>query len=323
VSESAGFDARGGGIRNWASVFLKGVAMGAADAIPGVSGGTIALITGIYDRLIEAIAGLTEHGPDLVSDLREGGNPDRFATASATLRTMDLPFLVVLGLGVLTGVGTLANLIDLALEAYRALTFAFFFGVILVSPVVLRGEVELRRPRPLAAGVAGFLLAFAVAGLPYRQAEYSLPALFLIGAIGISAMVLPGISGSLVLLIIGAYEGLTGAVSDLTRALVGMADGGGVGPAVEPLTVLAVFAAGAFVGVLTFARVVSRALEVDRVATMTFLVGVMFGALRTPVREIAGSVRAFTAPVVLSLVAAGVVGAFVVLVLEYVTGGID
>ena len=322
MSQEAGGASRGRA-RNVASVYLKGVAMGAADAIPGVSGGTIALITGIYERLIDAVAGISERGPDLLADLAGESNPGRVSATLGTLRAMDVPFLVVLALGVFTGVATLANLVHVALFEYRALTFAFFFGVIFASPVVLRGEVELREPRPLAAGVVGALVAFAVSGLPHRQAEYALPLLFLVGAITICATVLPGISGSLLLLIIGAYDTMTGAVSGLTHTAIGVVRGGAIGEAVEPLSVLVVFAAGALVGLLTFARVVSWALDAYRVATMTFLVGVMFGALRTPYREIAGSVEAFTPTVILTLAVAGIVGALVVLVLEYVTGGIE
>ena len=323
MSDSSTAGSRTGVGRNLAAVYLKGIAMGAADAIPGVSGGTIALITGIYERLIDAIAGLTERGPDLLAALAGDDNPGRVTAAIGTLRAMDVPFLVALGLGVLTGVATLANVIDFALGAYRASTFAFFFGVILASPVVLRNEVELREPRPLAAGVLGALVAFTIAGLPYREAEYALPVLFLVGAVVICATVLPGISGSLLLLIIGAYDTMTGAVSDLTGAVIGVAGGGPFGAVVEPLTVLVVFGAGALVGLLTFARVVSWALDAARVATMTFLVGIMFGALRTPVREIVASVQAYTPPVVASLVVAGAFGVLVVLALEYATGGIE
>ena len=85
--ETAGGD-RGGRIRSWGSVYLKGVAMGAADAIPGVSGGTIALITGIYERLIDAVAGISERGPDLLDDLVGDSNPGRVSATAETLRAM-------------------------------------------------------------------------------------------------------------------------------------------------------------------------------------------------------------------------------------------
>ena len=315
MSGPVGGSDRRGRYRNGLSIFLKGVAMGAADAIPGVSGGTIALITGIYERLIDAIAGVSEYGPELVEDLTGGDNPGRLHAVAGTLRAMDVPFLMVLGLGVVTGGVTLANLAHVALERFPAATFAFFFGIILASPVVLRDQVSLREPRPLAAGVVGALLAFAVGGLPSLRSEYTLPVLFLIGALVVCATVLPGISGSLVLVLIGAYDTMTRAVS----ALTGAAFDGSVADAVGPLATLVVFAAGALVGLLTFARVVSWAIDTYRVPTMTFLVGVMLGALRAPARQIAESVDRFSADVVVVLVVAGVVGALVVLVLEYVT----
>src|SRR6056297_2343364 len=97
------------GLRDWATLYLKGVAMGAADAIPGVSGGTIALIVGIYERLVDAIAGITAHGPAAIEALVRRTDGDRLARLWRSIRAMDLPFLVVLGLGVLTGVVAVAN----------------------------------------------------------------------------------------------------------------------------------------------------------------------------------------------------------------------
>lgn len=295
--------------------------MGAADAIPGVSGGTIALIVGIYERLVDAIAGISTRGPALLETVVRAEEGSRFGEVPNGLREMDVPFLVVLGLGVLTGVVAVANAVDFALETYRAATFAFFFGVILASPVVLREEVSLGEPRPLAAGLLGVVVAFWISGLPAHQADVALPLLFPIGAVAISAMVLPGISGSLVLLILGAYHTMTGAVSDLTGAVLG-AEAGTAGPDVlGPLAVLVVFSGGALVGILTVARIVSWAIDNYRTVTMTFLVGIMFGALRSPADEVFASVDAFTPDVIAGLLLAGIVGVVAVVGLEYVGGG--
>lgn len=307
-----------GRLRRWGAVYLKGAAMGAADAIPGVSGGTIALIVGIYERLVDAIAGLPAGVPTLLDGVSGRHDEPRTAAGVRTLRGLDVPFLAVLGLGVITGVVAVANVVDVALTDYRAATYALFFGVILASPLVLRSEISLREARPLAAGLLGVVLAFLVSGLPTRQASVTLPLLFVVGAVAIAAMVLPGISGSLMLVVLGAYDTMTGAVSDLTAAVLG-ADGSGV---VEPLSVLVVFAAGAVVGLLSVARAVSWAIDTHRTPTMTFLVGVMFGALRSPAREILGAVEAFTPGVIASLLVAGGVGALLVVGLEYTTGGI-
>lgn len=300
-------------MREWLVVYAKGFAMGAADAVPGVSGGTIALITGIYDRLIEAVASLTADGPAALARLRDGHNPGRVAGFRADLVEMDVPFLVALGVGVVSGVATLANVVDAALHAVPALTFAFFFGLILASPWVLRREVRAT-PAAAVAGVAGFALAFFVSGLPERTAAFGPALLVVAGAIAISAMVLPGISGSLILLVMGPYRQLTGAVSTITDVLLGSG-----GDAAEPVVTLVAFTVGAFVGVLSFARVVAWALETYRAATMAFLVGVMVGALRTPWLRIQGAVETFDAGTVAALLAVGVVGAATVLVLDYVT----
>jgi len=292
--------------------------MGVADAVPGVSGGTIALIVGIYERLVDAIAGITEHGPALLADLAHGRRDGRIGAAKHGLRRMDVPFLVLLGLGVLTGVGALATVIDLALETYRAETFAVFFGIILASPLVLKDEVTLES-RPVVAGVLGAAIAFVVSGLPAREADYALPALFLVGAVAICAMVLPGISGSLVLVIVGAYDTMTGAVSGVIH---GIFDGPNLAALIDPVTTLVVFAAGALLGILTFARVVSWAIDTHRAVTMTFLVGVMLGALRAPYIEVSQNVGQLTPTVVGGLVVAAAIGAILVIGLDRVSGGI-
>ncbi|MDH5021355.1 DUF368 domain-containing protein [Halobacterium rubrum] len=307
--------------REWAAVYLKGAAMGAADAVPGVSGGTIALITGIYERLVSAIAALDPGETlallPLVPKLGRADARDELGTA---LTDMEVPFLLVLGVGVLTAVVTVANAVDVAYHEYPGVTFAFFFGLIAASVVVLFSEVSADTPGRVAAGVGGFAFAFVLSG----QAQAGLlpgglPVMFVAGAVAICAMVLPGVSGSLILLTLGKYETMTGAVSDSVDALFA----GALGDAVEPLSTLVVFSAGALVGILTFARVVKWALEHYRAATLTFLVALMAGALRAPAIEIADATSAWTVASVTPLLAAGVVGAGAVLVLDATTDDLD
>jgi putative membrane protein len=132
--------------REWAAVYLKGAAMGAADAVPGVSGGTIALITGIYERLVGAIAALDpEDAVALLPLLPRLGSRNAREELRGSLTDMEVPFLLVLGVGVLTAVITVANAVDVAYHQYPGLTFAFFFGLIAASVVVLLGEVSRRR----------------------------------------------------------------------------------------------------------------------------------------------------------------------------------
>jgi len=226
----------------------------------------------------------------------------------------------VLGVGVLSSVVTVANVVHVAINDFPGLTFAFFFGLIAASVVVLVGEVSVDTPGRTAAGVFGFAFAFVLSG--QAQADV-LPegalVMVVVGAFTICAMVLPGVSGSLILLAVGKYDVMTGAVSDATDALFDaqFAD------AVAPLTTLVAFMGGAFVGILSFARAVEWALEHYRAATLTFLVALMAGALRAPAIRISDATSSWTAGSVAPLVLAGVVGAGLVLTLDATTDDLD
>ena len=308
-------------VPEWAAVYLKGAAMGAADAVPGVSGGTIALITGIYERLVGALAALDpEEGLALLPLLPRLGDASARRELGDALRDMEVPFLFVLGVGVLTAVVTVANAVDVAYHQYPGLTFAFFFGLIAASVVALFGEVSVDTPGRILAGVVGFALAFVVSGLsPGNLLPGGLAVMFVAGAVAICAMVLPGVSGSLILLTLGEYETMTSAVSEATDALFA----GAFGDAVDPLSILVVFSVGALVGILTFARAVEWALDHYRAATLTFLVALMAGALRAPAIQIADATSAWTPASVAPLLVAGLVGAGAVLALDATTDDLD
>jgi putative membrane protein len=307
--------------RAWLAVYLKGAAMGAADAVPGVSGGTIALITGIYERLVGAIAALDpQEALALLPMLPKLGNTEVREEFWHSLVEMDVPFLTLLTLGVLSAVITVANVVEVAIHDFPGLTFAFFFGLIAASVVVLLSEVSLSTPGRSGAAIAGFVLAFVLSG--QAQANLlpgGLLVLFLAGVVGISAMVLPGISGSLILLTLGKYDTMTGAVSGATDALFA----GRLGQAVDPLTTLVVFSLGALVGILSFARVVEWALEEFRAATLTFLVALMAGALRAPAIRIVDANPTWTASSAGGVLVAGIVGAALVLVLDATTDDLE
>ena len=304
----------------WLSIYLKGFAMGAADAVPGVSGGTIALITGIYDRLVTAIAGIGVGAA--VGLLRDLGRSHRAAGRAAVrdrILEMELPFLAALGFGVLTAVVTAANVIHVGVERFPGPTYAFFVGLIVASVYVLRDEFTVDSPRGFLVAVAGFLLAFVASGTFQGSLGSGLPIVFLSGGIAVSAMVLPGISGSLILLTLGQYELMVASVGQLTDAVLA----GTFGDAVAPMRILVVFALGAAVGVLSIARVVAWALATDRVATMTFLIALMVGALRAPAAEILAATETWSPSVALGLVAMASVGGAAVLLLDAMTAGIE
>ena len=299
--------------------FLKGAAMGTADIVPGVSGGTIALIAGIYDRLVGAIAEL--HPAPLLHVLRPHDAAEREAFADAW-REMDLTFLLVLGSGMVTAVIVLSQLIPIALEEYRALTGAFFLGLIAASVVLIGRDVPWTRVRTaLAAGAAA--LVVLVATVTVNLADPSIAFVFVAGAIAISAMLLPGLSGALLLLILGQYEYLLDQLDAFLSALAGVATGSdSVADLVEPGAVVVAFLSGAVLGVLTLGRLVDRALEYDRATTIAVLVGLMAGGLYPPGRMAVNSGTGSAAQIG-AAVGLAVVGAIVVTAFDAVTHDLD
>ena len=297
-------------------VYCKGFAMGAADVVPGVSGGTIALIVGIYDRLIRA---LTAIGPRALAPARRLHRSDGRAALRDELVGMDAPFLLALGLGMVTAVVVLANAMHVATTRYPVPTYAFFFGLIAASAIVLYGEVDVRTPRRIGVALAGVVIAALVTGATATGAAHGPLIVFVSGAIAICAMVLPGVSGAFLLLVLGQYEYMTGVLSDFTGALVATLNGESLQPVIEPGTVVAVFLAGAVVGLFTMAHAIRYALDRYRAATMTFLVSLMVGALRLPVERVDGSLGETAANSLAAAVVAGVVGAAIVLLVDRYT----
>jgi len=292
--------------------------MGAADVVPGVSGGTIALIAGIYDRLVGAIA--TLHPRPLVHLLRPHDPESRAAFADAW-RGMDLTFLLALGAGMATAVVALSQVIPIALEAERGATGAFFVGLIAASVVLIGRDVPWTARRG-ALAVAAAAVVVAVASATGSVADPSLALVFVAGAIAISAMVLPGLSGALLLLVLGQYEYLLGELDALLEALAGLASGGSTGALLAPGIVVVVFLTGAVIGLLSVARAVDYALERDRATTIAGLVGLMAGGLLPPGR-MAASEGTGSAVAVGTLVAIAVVGAAVVTAFDLATDDLE
>ncbi|WP_211829222.1 DUF368 domain-containing protein [Kistimonas asteriae] len=233
-------------------LFLKGALMGAADVVPGVSGGTIAFITGIYERLLNSLKKL---GPASLKILfREG--------VAACWRHIDGTFLVAVFGGVLFSVFTMARVITYSLSAWPIQVWSFFFGLVVISAVLILRKVShwsLARIAALVAGVGvAVFIGHATPGMNAQPEWYS----FLwAGALAICAMILPGISGSFILLLLGFYAPVLQAV---TRFDLG---------------ILFVFASGCVVGLLLFSHVLSWLLSYHRQTTLAFLVGLMLGAI--------------------------------------------
>ncbi|MFW5911780.1 MAG: DUF368 domain-containing protein [Halolamina sp.] len=304
--------------RDSLGVYLRGIAMGAADAVPGVSGGTIALLTGIYPRLIGAITAVE---PDRLVDIATAPLPGHRADAVDAFREIDGIFLAALGLGIATAVVTVSRLLEHAMEAYPAATFGGFFGLIGASAWLLRGEMHFDTRGRQAAAVAGFAVAFLLSGQAEGALGNGLPVTFVAGAIAVTAMILPGISGSLLLLLLGQYEYMIDHLSAFVDALIGILTGDRVAIPGETPTIVA-FLAGGVVGLFTVAHAVRWALERRQAATMTFLVALVVGALRAPVVQTATrSDAGWTTGAIAAFAVAAVVGAAVVVALEYAAGG--
>lgn len=231
-------------------LYIKGMAMGAVDVVPGFSGGTVALITGIYDKLLASFAAT----PQAIALFLRGRIKDAWSICNAT-------FLLIVLLGILTSVFSLARLISYLMAEHPVPLWAFFFGLVLVSVYLVGREVVLWTLSRFIGFALGMALAVWITLAAPLQLEASLPVLFFAGAIAISAMILPGISGSFILVLLGLYPVVLGAVKNLD------------------ITVLVVFSAGCLLGLMSFSRLLSWLLQNMRDMTMAFLAGLMLGSL--------------------------------------------
>ena len=270
-------------LRDWVTLYVKGVAMGTADAVPGVSGGTIALIVGIYERLIAAVTAIT---PERIRRLLAGVRPRNVPDARAAFHEVDGAFLFVLVGGIASAVVAVLSVVATLLATQPVATYGFFFGLIAASAAVLLGDVELDTRRRQAAALGGFLVAFLASGYATSAVGSSLPIVFVAGAVAVSAMILPGISGSLLLIVLGQYEYMSRAVSRFVDGLIGVLVGEGPELLIETGPAVITFLAGGVVGVFTIAHVVRYALKRARAATFAFLVSLIVGALRAPLAEV-------------------------------------
>ena len=305
-------------VQQLVTVYLKGLAMGAADSVPGVSGGTIAFITGIYERLITAITRLDPTALWLLTDVHHRDGRKRIY---ARLLEMDVPFLIALGLGVVSAIVTVSRVMHAALQEAEALTFAFFFGLIAASAIVLYEHMAVDTPGRIAAAIAGFAIAFLVSGVTSgSDVAHTLPIIFVAGSIAIVAMILPGVSGAFFLVLFGQYEYLTGVLTSFVDGVLAVIVGDrAIGTLVDSATTVLAFVVGAILGLFTIAHVIRWALDTYRVATLSFLVSLMVGALRLPVERVLDTDPTLSVGSLLPIVLAAIVGAGAVGLLDYFT----
>ncbi|MBX2807231.1 MAG: DUF368 domain-containing protein [Cellvibrionaceae bacterium] len=225
--------------------------MGAADLVPGVSGGTVAFITGIYQRLLAALKSLNPLSLRLW--LREG--------FKAFWAAIDGGFLLILFAGILTSVLSLATIISHALAQYPILVWSFFFGLVSASVVYLARQIPRWQWQQLLAIALAAAIALAISAMRPAQLPAQWWMLFIAGAIAICAMILPGISGSFILLLMGLYSVVIDALKTFDSLL------------------LISFAGGCGVGLLGFSHLLSWLLLRYYYTTLAFLTGFLLGAL--------------------------------------------
>lgn len=237
--------------KKYALTYFKGMAMGAADIVPGVSGGSIALIAGIYQELLNSINSFSLENLKLLA---------RFEL-KAFFRAVNGAFLLSLFLGILTSIFALSSVITYLMNVHPIPLWSFFSGLILVSAFLILKDIKRWHLGVVLAVLIGAAVAWWVTNLPPTTTPNAIWFTFLSGSIAICAMILPGISGSFILLILGQYEAILQAVKD------------------RNVFKLAVFAAGCVVGILTFSRVVSWLLKKHHSATIGLLSGFMLGSV--------------------------------------------
>lgn len=238
-------------------VYLKGLAMGAADVVPGVSGGTIALITHIYERLIKAVDNVS-----LTLVLQLFGR-----NRKAAWQSLDGSFLLTLVLGIGTSILLVSSGVSWLLATYPIPLWAFFFGLILASAFVLKNSVTKWNITALVSMVIGFFVAFGIGLITPNTGSESLLYLFLCGVLVVIAMILPGISGAFILILLGAYETALNALDKLKNFEL------------EGLVVFLVMAAGGAVGLKAFAKILRWLFTQHKNIVLAAMTGFLLGSL--------------------------------------------
>ncbi len=246
-------------------VILKGMAMGAADVVPGVSGGTIAFISGIYQELIETIDKL-DFGVLKVWK-KEG--------IKAAIEQYNLKFLGSLFLGVAISILSLARVFKYLLEVYPIMVWSFFFGLVLASILYIGKQITKWNPTVIIALILGVAVAYFITIAAPSEAPNVWWFYFLSGCIAIIAMILPGVSGSFILVLLGSYGMVLGTITDAQDALLAK-DWALLRAAIFKIFL---FGMGCIVGLKLFSKVLKWMFEHKKQITLAVLTGFMIGSL--------------------------------------------
>lgn len=239
------------GIKEYGVLLLKGIGMGAADVVPGVSGGTIAFIVGIYEELLNSIKSINFESLKLLFT----------GKIAAFWKAVNANFLLAIVSGIAISIFSLAKLITYLLIAHPILVWSFFFGLVLASTWFVSKDIQKWNWKTVTCFIIGAIIAFYITVATPAETPTNLLFIFLCGSIAICAMILPGISGSFILVLLGKYYYIMEAVKTFN------------------VPVMLVFICGAALGITTFSRVLSYTLQRFHDITIAVLAGFMLGSL--------------------------------------------
>ncbi len=237
--------------KDYLIICLKGIGMGAADVVPGVSGGTIAFITGIYQELIDSIKSVNLKS---LKSLFTFKLKDFWESVNGK-------FLLAIVIGIGISVLSLAKGLKYLLDNHPILIWSFFFGLIIASAIYVARDIKQWKIGTVASLLIGVAIAYIITVITPAEANTSYGFVFLSGSIAICAMILPGISGSFILVLLGMYKFILGAVSEFN------------------LPIIAVFLVGAVIGIIIFSNILSWLLKEYYNLTIALLSGFMIGSL--------------------------------------------
>lgn len=247
------------------SLFFKGFAMGAADVVPGVSGGTIAFITGIYEELLASISSINL---GLIKTIRTEGIKKAWQAINGN-------FLAVLFAGIFTSILTLAKLVHFLLVEYPIPLWSFFFGLVLASVWLIGKTINKWNFKTILALLIGTIIAYTITILPAFADSDSLLYIFICGTIAICAMILPGISGSFILVLLGAYSAIIGAIDNLLSAIRAV----DFNAIIANMTIVGTFLIGCIIGLLSFSKVLNYLFSKAKEVVLALLTGFLIGSL--------------------------------------------
>ena len=239
-------------MKNYLLLFIKGMGMGIANVIPGVSGGTIALITRIYEELVNSLKSFDKQAIKLLFSFK----------ISKLIKHTNFYFLTAVFSGSIVSVFTIASLLEYLFDSHPVLIWAFFFGLILASIIFVGKRVEVWNIQSTTALIIGTIIAFSLALMNPAAENSNLFFVFICGIVGIIGMILPGLSGSYILILLGNYKLLmVSAVADLNISL------------------LSIFFLGSIFGLMIFSHLLSWLLKKYKDATLALLTGFILGSL--------------------------------------------